>query len=126
MKNFKYVNFSRSTARKNPKMVIREYEKLIAESEYELSKKTTYVGVKVKLCSKLISFVETNKRYTHPNDEYYEQFIFYEHKITFEDFLELYHDSIKNHRDIMHNIEHIKSVKEEFYKFKDKYYFGKR
>jgi len=49
MRGFKYVEFSRSTAKSNPWMIIREYERLITETKVDckdLTDKTWKIKIK--------------------------------------------------------------------------------
>jgi len=117
MKNFKYVDFSKKTAHRNPDMVIHEYERLIEEINIKLSKSKTGLIINIPITTEFIINVETLREYIDNNhiDKSYK------YELSFTQIENLYKEIIKNFQSEKNLIKTLENIKEELQQFKLKF-----
>lgn len=105
---FRYVDFSRKTAKKNPGMVIREYERLIGEITYELP---SFLDTPLSLefyATKVLS-----RWQSWPSQVVAEA--------DFKELMMLYEKVIEKEAKNIAKYRELEDIKEEFERFKNKY-----
>ena len=110
---WEYVNFSRSTTKKNPKMIIREYEYLIKNLEEKLE---TYKDKRYNIRITSTEFAGLT------SNQIFDLDINFDISIDFLQLEMLYKRAVKTEQLLVDTFRHLESIKAELRRFKQIYY----
>lgn len=119
MRNFKYVEFSRRTAKRNPNMIINEYNRLIREIDAKLSKSTTGLNINIPITTEFVIQCESLREHIH-NSNICNQHQ-YKHELSFIEIIDLYKQTIKNFQSEINLLKVYEDIKKELEEFKLKF-----
>lgn len=110
---FKYVKFSKGTAKDNPEMIVREYERIIRE----LNDKVHPLNVRKHNIT--ITLAKSRVGNNHPTMPYWE----YKSEVPLSslEIIECYNKIIETEKAELHLLDCLKKVENELEKFKLKY-----
>lgn len=107
---FKYVNFSRRTARNNPNMIIREYHKVINDEQSKLDK---FLDKKYE--------VSLNSQDPYKITSEMSRYGKVKVNVDFEEIEEFYNKIVSRNQYEFKLLKHIREIKDELGRFTSKY-----